>query len=526
MGTEMNKESGATATTASSSPASLQKRRLPKGELQLTMFESLNAVQVIVALMAILHLGLCVYVFGGVFSQLKFQREFTGWATPPPPGQRIMASWSHYWYFYPIMVLLLNAIVSPFCFFALNNVYSRIRIDVARLVAGLVLLVTALSFVALCLMWFLFSNSQYFPFNPASSDDYCLAYYGSVAASGHCRNVADAVGRPSAAIVLGINEIFKQLFAATIFLGILLIAQELALDSLRNYAASVASTGIPDRAYLRFRNAVRSTPKVLRWIMTVVIIVYVLVLLAYFLTGPLILDLRHTTQFPATGPIGTQSARTAFTLAGLVCLATAILVPVLAVFSIRVIGKRGYTQVVIALLLVLMALHCFGLMTVAQARSNANKPGQPNNPGNSEHYCCVPEIYNDPASQCDNAIPCPGGPTTIDQLRVNDPHTTIFAMAFVFIGLDVGVIILVYLIGLWNSSVAKNLPGAAVRTVEAADALISQQVPDKLAAAAAATTPDKHADVMAQIAKAPVIRQQAFQQTDKRHPVSDVDTEK
>lgn len=313
------------------------------GEAQLTMFESLNAAQIIVAILALLHLGLSVYVFGGIFSQLKFQREYTGWVTPPPPGQRIMASWSHYWFFYPIMVLLLNVLVAPISMFALNNVYSRIRIDVAGLVVRVILIVTVLSFVALCLMWFVFSNSPSFPFNPASSDDYCLAYYGSVAVSGHCRNIADAVGRPSASIVLGINEIFKQLFAATIFLAFLLFLQKFALDTLRSYAASVASTGIPDKEYIGFRRAVRSTPKTLRWIMTTVIIVYVLALIAYFLTGPLLLDLRHTTQFPASGPVGVQSARTAFTLAGLVCLATAIIVPALAVLSIRFVGK-GFFQ--------------------------------------------------------------------------------------------------------------------------------------------------------------------------------------
>lgn len=450
--------------------------RAYRGETQLTMFESLTAVQIIVAILVILQLGLGVYVFGGVFSQLKFQREYTGWVTPPPPGQRIMASWSHYWYFYPIMVLLLNVIVPPVCLFALNNVYSRIRVDVARLVAGVTLAITALSFVALCLMWFIFSNSSYFPFNPASSDDYCLAYYGSVAASGHCRNVADAVGRPSATIVLGINEIFKQLFASSVFLIALLIAEIFFLDTLRSYAASVASTGIPDEQYMRFRVRVRNTPKSLRWTLTVVIVVYVLATLAYFLTGPLILDLRHTTQFPAIGPVGVQSARTGFTLGGLVCLATCILVPALAVVSVRFIGVRGYSQVIIAMLMAIIAMHCFGLMTVAQARAYANTPGQPNNPANSERYCCPPEIYNDPSSQCDNAVTCPDGPATIEELRVNDPHTTIFAFCFVFLFLDVVTLLLVYLISMWNVSVAKAIPSSVKRTVDTADALISTRI--------------------------------------------------
>lgn len=103
------------------------------------------------------------------------------------------------------------------------------------------------------------------------------------------------------------------------------------------------------------------------------------------------------------------------------------------------------------MLLALFALHCFGLMSVSQARTNANKPGQPNNPGNSARYCCVPEIYNDPASQCDNAVSCPGGPLTIDRLTVNEPHTTIFAFAFVFLGLDVAVMVFVYVITMWDS---------------------------------------------------------------------------
>lgn len=443
---------------------------------RLTMLESLTAIQLIIAVVVILHLGLIVYVFGGVFSQLKFQREYTGWVNPPPPGKRIMASWSHYWYFYPIMVLLLNVIVPPVCLFALNDVYSRIRLDVARLTAGIVLVITALSFVALCLMWFIFSNSPYFPFNPASSDDYCLAYYGSVSASGHCRNIADAVGRPSATIVLGINEIFKQLFASTAFLILLLVLEIFFVDTLRSYAASVASTGSPDVLHSKFRTRVRSAPKSLRWTLTVAIVVYVLLVIAYFLTGPLLLDLRHTTQFPAVGPVGVQSARTGFTLSGLVCLATCILVPALAVASVRFIGVRGYSQVIIAMLMAVTAMHCFGLMTVAQARAYANTPGQPNNPANSERYCCPPEIYNDPSSQCDNAVTCPDGPTTIEQLQVNEPHTTIFAFSFVFIFMDVVMLLLVYLISMWRVSVAKALPPSVTRTVDAADALISSQI--------------------------------------------------
>lgn len=63
----------------------------------------------------------------------------------------------------------------------------------------------------------------------------------------------------------------------------------------------------------------------------------------------------------------------------------------------------------------------------------------------------MPEIYNDPASQCDNAVACPGGPATIEQLVVNDPHTTIFAFAFVFLGLDIATMTLVYLITMWNT---------------------------------------------------------------------------
>lgn len=313
-------------------------------EGQLTMFESMTAVQIIVGIVCIIHVGLLLYLFGGIFSLLKFQREYTGWVTPPPPGKYVEASWSHYWYFYPIMVLLLHLVVPPLVLFALNNVYSRIRLDVARLAASIVLGIDVLVFAALVVMW-IFSNSSYFPFNPASSDDYCLAFYGSVASSGHCRNIADAVGRPSATIVLRLNEIFKQLFATTIVLGAVLIVLLFFLDTLRSYSASVAATGTPDRQHLAIRQSIRGIPRYLRWMFTVLVVVYVLVVMAYFLAGPLRLDIRHTTQFPATGPVGVQSGRTAFTIAGLVCLATAILVPYIAIVSTRFIGSPPFLRV-------------------------------------------------------------------------------------------------------------------------------------------------------------------------------------
>lgn len=301
------------------------------------MFESMTAVQVIVGILCIIHVGLMVYLFGGIFSLLKFQREYTGWVTPPPPGSRIMASWSHYWYFYPIAALLLQLVVVPFVLFTLNNVYSRIRVDVARLFVTVGIIVNGLVFAALVVMW-VFSNSSYFPFNPASSDDYCLAFYGSVAASGHCRNIADAVGRPSATIVLGLNETFKQLFATTIVSGAVLCGLWYFVDTLRSYSASVAATGVPDKQHLLIQRAVRNTPGYLRWPFTILVIVYVLTVMAYFLSGPLLLDIRHTTQYPATGPIGVQSGRTGLVIAGLVCLATALLVPSVAIASIRFIG--------------------------------------------------------------------------------------------------------------------------------------------------------------------------------------------
>jgi hypothetical protein len=447
-------------------------------ERQLTAFESLYSAQLLLGLFIFIHLGLLLYLFGWIFTQLKFQNEYTGWVTPPAPGPYIMAAWSHYWFFYPVMLLLLHVLVPVACLFAFNNIYSQIRMDIARLGSLLGFWITIGIFACFIVMWFM-KNSPYFPFNPASSDDYCLAYYGSVASSGHCRNVADAIGRPSGSIVLGANEIFKQLFATTGILIVVTFAEIFLVDAIRSYSRGILNAGLIDVQHTNFRRGTRNTPKTLRWMLTLVSLAYLGLIIAYFLTGPLLLDLRHTTQFPATGPVGLHSARTGFTLAGFMCLATIIFMPVLVLLSVRFTGQRGQSQVIIAAMLILLALHCFGMMTVAQARATGNAPGNPNNPSNSKEYCCIPEVFNDPASQCDNSASCPAPdkPTLLNQLESNTPHTTIFAMSFVFIGLDIALITLVYLTTMWNFTVVQNLSAPVIRTVKGADALISSQIP-------------------------------------------------
>jgi hypothetical protein len=106
--------------------------------------ESLTVSRWIVISVAFLHLGFLVYYFGYVMSYIKFQDEFTGWVSPPPPGIYRVAEWYDWQWFFVICVT--PQFLAPFaCMWTMNKVYSQIRADVSRGLIALLLVSTGVA---------------------------------------------------------------------------------------------------------------------------------------------------------------------------------------------------------------------------------------------------------------------------------------------------------------------------------------------------------------------------------------------
>lgn len=419
--------------------------------------ESLFWGKLIVGIVIFLHLGFLIYYFGWVFSMIKFQDEYTGWVNVPAPGTYIQRAWID-WQWYFVAVLVLNVFPPILALLVLNNVYMRVRADLSRVVSLAVLAITGIALCGLVVMWML-ANTGFMPFNIAHSDLYCCRNYGSVAASGRCRNVGDCLDAPSATVQLGLNGPFIHLLVGPLFLMLFCALEYGIVDAVRTYARALKNSQQVDLWHSRYLRAAKRVPTFARLLLTGVILAYIGLVICYILLGPLALDIRHTHQFPAVGPVGTQSARDSFAIIGIVVSMSALLIPALAMLSVHFTGATRYSVIILLLLFVLAALHMFSFMGTLYTRSSANTPGQPNNIANSEIYCCAPDVRANPASQCDNLGPCvlplsghpdvTALPTTSRDLQPNKVHTIMFAMMGGFVLLDIATITLVLVTSLW-----------------------------------------------------------------------------
>ncbi len=444
--------------------------------------ESLFWGKLAVILIAVLHLGFLVYYFGWVFSLIKFQDEYTGWVTPPPPGVFIQRAWQD-WQWYCVCLLVLNVFPPFVVMLAINNVYVRVRSDFSRIVSmGTLIFGAALPLGALIAMWLL-GNSQFMPFNIAHSDDYCCRYYGSVAASGRCRNTGECVDAPSATVQLALNAPFVHLLVGPLVLIVFCALEYGIIDAIRTYARALKNSGQTDVWHAKFLRAWKKVPGLAKFALTLAILAYIGLIVCYIVLGPLALDIRHTHQYPATGPLGIQSARDSVAITGIVISMSILLVPFFAMLSVHFTGKHGWSFTIIGCMCLLVVLHILSFMTMVYTRGTANTPGQPNNMANSELYCCPDEVRNNPLSQCDNAGPCvlPFAshpevtvvPATVRDLQPNKVHTIMLSFMAGFVALDLVLIALVTVTSLW-STVAKSV--ALRKTVDHIASYISSPI--------------------------------------------------
>jgi len=180
--------------------------------------------------------------------------------------------------------------------------------------------------------------------------------------------------------------------------------------------------------------------------------VYVALACILLIFGLLVLDVRHTHQYPANGPIGIRSARNSVEAVGLVMSATVIVMPALILIIMAVYQMRWLLYLVFILILLLALVHLFAWFTMIYSRGTANRPGFPNSMANHPLRCCAGDVYSDPQSECDNAGPCnlpvqpfpwilP--PLSSSQIPYCVTHQLIFWVMFALLILDVVCIVMV-----------------------------------------------------------------------------------
>jgi len=440
--------------------------------------ESLNTARFMLVVVAFLHLGFLVYYFGWLWPLIKFQNEWTGWATASSavmPGPYIDMRWTT-WQWYAVAIFVVNLAPPLVILFTVSQIYSRIRQDTTGLVLGVCVGLSLLGVAGLLIIWLITTNSTYHPFAISNSYLYCCAKYGSTAASGHCKNIQECIDYPSATVVLEVNDIFTQLLGSIIAFGILAVVELFILAMARAYAlvALVNPTGSwSDPSRTKRQRALANLPRGLLASLYFMVVLVAVLFAIHALVGYLALDLRYSRESPATAPLGLQSARDPITMSTMVCSATVLLVPGILLLAVYVIGESGLIRMMVTGSLCCLTLtHLYAFFAMAVARGYANRPGQPNNPAISKLYCCAEDVRLDPASQCDNSIPCRADlkVKTSADLDYDPAHANIFTFTGVFVLLDLCAVAITICVLFWlhvskrQRSVAPAASAAAAQT--------------------------------------------------------------
>lgn len=425
--------------------------------------QSLYIGQVLFVALIAVHLGYLVYYYGYVWLFTKFQYDFTGWVPGPSvPAQYIDERYGWQW---GVTCLMMLNFFPP-----LVGIWTLLRPTVeGRFHLHLVTTVIAVFFVGFALLWFFIviwifqNNSSFYPFSIANSVNYCCKLWGAVAGSGKCHNIADCIDLPTTpTIYLRGDFVFGQhLWSQLTNLGLLLL-HWLGNYILRQYMSRLTmtdSTVLFGSASSSSSSKKRGTSsnKGLVTALHVINILYFIVIVFYLTFGLLTLDVRHTHEFPPTGPVGIRSARGSFESVGMIMSASVILIPALVLFAMLAEGKSGWLMLVFVLMILFTVVHLFSWMTMILSRGTANRPGFPNSLANHPLRCCAPDTMAAVNSECDNtalALPCtlpiPGHPgiTTLpassNDVPANPVHTFIFIAMFFFLVMDATLLALVF----------------------------------------------------------------------------------
>jgi len=375
-----------------------------------TANEGLIGVRLLVCVVCLANLGWLIYYYGWVWTMTKHQYEYTDWSFSPVPDpvtwvdQRFNLDWT----LYALMIFVLFPVYVMF--WTLSNPQSRLRYDIHAISIIVAVLVCVGLFLWYVLaIWMVENNSSIWPFSVANSVNYCCKFYGAVMASHHCHNYHDCVDLPTTPTIrLPTDPIFeKHLLAIAICFGFLIL-QVFINAMMRSYVQG-QSPQQPDQSLPTDQdNGPASSapadmgPYLLHGVNTI----YVALCCVFLTCGLLVLDVRYTHEFPASGPIGIHSARNGVEAVGLVMSASIIVLPALVLMMMAFSETRWLTILLFALVLATVLVHFFAFATMLYSRGTANRPGQPNSMANHPLRCCAGDVYGDPSSQCDNAGPC------------------------------------------------------------------------------------------------------------------------
>jgi hypothetical protein len=445
--------------------------------------EGLVGVKLMVCVVCLANLGYLVYYYGWVWTMTHHNFDYMSWSFVPVPDP---ASWVDNrfnidWTLYALMIFQLFPVYVVF--WILGNPSSRLRYDIHAIsIIAAVLVCVGLILWYVLVVWLLQNNSTLWPWSVANEVNNCCKNYGAVASVFGCHNFHDCVDLPTTPTIrLHTDKIFEDHLLAIVICFGFLVLQVFVNAMLKSYVQNQAQTqSQPDQSL----PTVNSPPDERHgydlglsrapddfgpyWLHTVNV-VYVVLCCVFLTCGLLVLDVRHTHEFPAVGPIGIRSARNGIEAVGLVMSATVIVLPALVLMAMAFARTRWLLNIVFVLVLVLVMVHLFSFTTMIYSRGTANIPGHPNSMANHPLRCCAADTYSDPSSDCDNGgvcnLPVPQFPHVVlplssSQIPFNPTHVLIFWMMFAMIFLDV--VTLVFLVNLYVGKNTVRMAGTAL----------------------------------------------------------------
>jgi|WetSurMetagenome_2_1015567.scaffolds.fasta_scaffold00112_40 hypothetical protein len=444
--------------------------------------EGLVWVRLMVCVICLGNLGWLLYYYGWVWTMTKHQYEFTDWSflPVPDPNSWVDQRFNLDWTLYALMIFMLFPIYVML--WILGNPQSRVRYDIhAITIVVAVLVCVGLALWYVLFVWVWANGSSIWPFSPANPVDYCCKFYGAVMASHHCHNYHDCQDLPTTPTIrLQTDPIFeKHLLSIALCFGFLIL-QVFANAMTRSYIQN-SGGGVQDNVQTPGASsdqglpmdsgpqAPAQPPDMGPYFFHGVNVVYLALACVFLTCGLLVLDVRYTHEFPASGPIGIRSARNGIEAVGLVMSASIIVLPAFVLMIMAFSETRWLCMLIFILTLVLVLVHFFAFATMLYSRGTANKPGQPNSMANHPLRCCAGDTYSDPSSDCDNTGPCnlpvPQFPHVVQplsssQVPFNPTHKLIFWIMFTLLILDV--VCIVIMINLYVGKNTVRMAGTAL----------------------------------------------------------------
>ena len=442
---------------------------------------TVNTASIIIVVVSCLHFAYLLYYYGWVWFNLSFKHEYTQAFSPPAPGPLIDERYNFQW----MIIATMGFHMIPPCaaIWLLIAPTNTARKDIYRFVSAIAVLVAVgVGLWDFLYVWIFQNNSTFYPFSVANEVNFCCKYWGAVFAAHGCHNFNDCTDLPTIpTISLHTNPFFvKHLWACgfTAAFGIV----HIFLSGMHTYytarfddmvaeneglapgqqQGSYPSSG-PFSFYQTRPNQYTKGGRIALHVFNAIYLVMA-VCFVVFLVLPL--TVRYSHEWPPTGPIGIQDGRQGIQVVGVVMSCSVILIPFLVLLGMWAQGNYPGLVTVLVCFMLVSATHVFSFMIMIGTRANGNKPGYPNNLANHPLRCCAPDVYSDPASQCDNAgacvLPFDGYPqwttlpTNSAEIPYNPTYTGMFVMMVFFLILDFILAVLLFVTFL-GRAVLKNV---------------------------------------------------------------------